>query len=142
MLRRYVSFSASQNLQSFVNWFDLCVKKFFSRNFCQVSSVKVIFINLLKITFRFLIQAAAQKHGVIVSNDKFRDFLRDLSSKDFLQRQTIEQRLLPFVYHEGIFIFPPDPYGRKGPNLDQLLSFWLKRWLQIIRTSLRKDSAI
>ena len=47
-----------------------------------------------------------------------------LSSNDFLQRQTITQRLLPFVYHEGIFMFPPDPYGRKGPSLDQLLSFW------------------
>ena len=28
---------------------------------------------------------------------------------DILQRQTINQRLLPLVYHEGIFIFPPDP---------------------------------
>ena len=72
-----------------------------------------------------MIQAAAQNHGVIVSNDKFRDILSKLSSSnDFLQRQTITQRLLPFVYHEGIFMFPPDPYGRKGPSLDQLLSFW------------------
>ena len=86
--------------------------KLISRKFCQHFFI-----------FRFLIQAAAAKHGVIVSNDKFRDFLRDLSSNDFLQRQTITQRLLPFVYHEGIFMFPPDPYGRKGPSLDQLLSF-------------------
>ena len=75
-------------------------------------------------TFRFLIQAAAQNHGVIVSNDKFRDFLSKFSSSnDSLQRQTITERLLQFVYHEGIFMFPDDPYGRNGPSLDQLLSF-------------------
>ena len=72
----------------------------------------------------FLIQAAAKKHGVIVSNDKFRDFLCDRSSAEgILQRQTIQQRLLRFVYHEGFFFFPFDPYGRKGPDLDQLLRF-------------------
>ena len=101
-----------RNVMTTRKLFRICVKKFISRNFCQHFFI-----------FRFLIQAAAAKHGVIVSNDKFRDFLRDLSSNDFLQRQTITQRLLPFVYHEGIFMFPPDPYGRKGPSLDQLLSF-------------------
>ena len=72
-----------------------------------------------------MIQAAAQNHGVIVSNDKFRDILSKLSSSnDFLQHQTITERVLQFVYHEGSFMFPDDPYGRKGPSLDQLLSFW------------------
>ena len=71
-----------------------------------------------------MIQAAAQNHGVIVSNDKFRDILSKLSSSnDFLQHQTITERLLQFVYHEGDFMFPDDPYGRNGPSLDQLLSF-------------------
>ena len=75
-----------------------------------------------------MIQAAAQNHGVIVSNDKFRDFLRKLSSSnDFLQHQTITERLLQFVYHEGSFMFPDDPYGRNGPSLDQLLSFPFKK---------------
>ena len=78
--------------------------------------------------FRFLIQAAAQNHGVIVSNDKFRDILSKLSSSnDFLQHQTITERLLQFGYHEGDFMFPDDPYGRNGPSLNQLLSFPFKK---------------
>lgn len=43
---------------------------------------------------RFILKLAASKNGVVVSNDHFRDLL-----KEEQHRQTIEKRILPFTFY-------------------------------------------
>lgn len=60
------------------------------------------------------------KGGIIVSNDNY----RDLVEEDPLMRETVESRLLMFNWVAGdTLMFPQDPLGRHGPNLDTFLMF-------------------
>ncbi|TRY64054.1 hypothetical protein TCAL_00335 [Tigriopus californicus] len=69
---------------------------------------------------RFIVQRAALTGGVIVSNDNY----RDLMGEDRSMRDTIDQRLLMFRFlDQTTLMFPTDPLGSKGPNLDKFLNF-------------------
>jgi len=74
---------------------------------------------------RYVVQNAAAKEGIIVSNDQFRDLMdEEVSFKD-----AIENRLLNFNFvtdKDGIsdtFMVPHDPRGKNGPRLEQFLMF-------------------
>ncbi|XP_069702115.1 uncharacterized protein [Periplaneta americana] len=68
---------------------------------------------------RYIVQYAAECGGVIVSTDNYRDLLRENPA----WRETIENRLLMFTWVGDIIMFPQDPLGRYGPNLENFLRF-------------------
>ncbi len=67
---------------------------------------------------RFIIKLATDEQGVIVSNDQYRDLVREKAE----WKEIIETRLLQFTFANDYFMPPDDPLGRNGPTLDQLLS--------------------
>ncbi len=67
---------------------------------------------------RFIIKLATDEQGVIVSNDQYRDLVKEKVE----WKEVIETRLLQFTFANDYFMPPDDPLGRNGPSLDQLLS--------------------
>lgn len=68
---------------------------------------------------RFIIQLAYERGGIIVSDDNFRDLFEENKS----WQETIEKRVLQFVFVEDRFMVPQDPLGKHGPHLDVFLRF-------------------
>jgi hypothetical protein len=69
---------------------------------------------------RYIVQAACINGGIVVSNDLY----RDLVSESPEMRDTIENRLLPFnFFGKDSLMFPQDPLGKHGPDLDTFLKF-------------------
>lgn len=68
---------------------------------------------------RFIVQLAYERGGIIVSDDNF----RDLFEENKLWQETIEKRVLQFVFVEDCFMVPQDPLGKHGPHLDVFLRF-------------------
>lgn len=67
---------------------------------------------------RFIIKLATEEQGVIVSNDQYRDLVKEKAE----WKEVIETRLLQFTFASDYFMPPDDPLGRNGPTLDQLLT--------------------
>ena len=67
---------------------------------------------------RYIVKLATDEQGVIVSNDQFRDLVKEKAE----WKEQIETRLLQFAFANDYFMPPDDPLGRNGPTLDQLLS--------------------
>ncbi|KAH7710754.1 n4bp1-pending-prov protein [Aphelenchoides avenae] len=67
---------------------------------------------------RYILKTALEKDAVIVSNDEYRDLVKENPQ----YRQLVEQRLLMYSFVDGKFMPPDDPLGRRGPKLDQFLS--------------------
>lgn len=66
---------------------------------------------------RFIVQCAAIKNAIIVSNDNY----RDLAQEDSKLKDVIDKRVLKFVWVGNTLMFSQDPLGRNGPTLDQFL---------------------
>jgi len=68
-----------------------------------------------------MVQYAALREAIVVSNDKFRDLLGEDSTMDAV----INRRLLPFTFMSPqIVIFPQDPFGcNSRVTLDEMLRF-------------------
>ncbi|VDP01559.1 unnamed protein product [Heligmosomoides polygyrus] len=67
----------------------------------------------------YILRTAEEKDAVIVSNDGYRDLLREHPQ----YRRVVEQRLLMYSFVDGKFMPPDDPLGRYGPRLQQFLSY-------------------
>lgn len=67
---------------------------------------------------RFIVRLAMETNGIILSNDYFRDLLKENES----WRDTIENRVLPYTFVENFLMIPDDPLGAKGPTLDEFLT--------------------
>ncbi|VUZ41280.1 unnamed protein product [Hymenolepis diminuta] len=66
-----------------------------------------------------IIQMAMGLDGVVISNDRYRDFLaRNPDAKDFLMNQVI-----PYNLSEGIFAISDYPLGTNHKSLDEILTF-------------------
>lgn len=72
-----------------------------------------------EIICRYIVQCAAERGGVIVSNDNYRDLLAENPA----WRETITKRLLMWTWCGDMIMFPIDPCGRGGPSLDAFLRF-------------------
>uniref|UniRef100_A0A914M929 C3H1-type domain-containing protein n=1 Tax=Meloidogyne incognita TaxID=6306 RepID=A0A914M929_MELIC len=68
---------------------------------------------------RYILKTASEKQAVIVSNDEYRDLVKENPR----WRSVVENYLLMYSFVDGKFMPPDDPLGRQGPNLDQLLTF-------------------
>ncbi|KIH63209.1 hypothetical protein ANCDUO_06491 [Ancylostoma duodenale] len=66
----------------------------------------------------YILRTADEKDAVVVSNDGYRDLLREHPQ----YRRIVEQRLLMYSFVDGKFMPPEDPLGRYGPRLQQFLS--------------------
>ncbi|CAI4230282.1 unnamed protein product [Auanema sp. JU1783] len=67
---------------------------------------------------RYILKTADEKDAVIVSNDEYRDLVRENPQ----YAKLVENRLLMYSFVDGKFMPPDDPLGRHGPTLDQFLS--------------------
>jgi len=66
---------------------------------------------------RFIVRLAVETNGIILSNDYFRDLLKE--NEEY--RDTIENRVLPYSFVENFIMIPEDPLGANGPTLDKFL---------------------
>lgn len=66
---------------------------------------------------KYTVELADQNGGIIVSNDNFRDLLKENPR----WKETIEQRTLMYTFVKDRFMPPDDPLGRRGPSLDDFL---------------------
>ncbi|RUS71204.1 hypothetical protein EGW08_021040, partial [Elysia chlorotica] len=66
---------------------------------------------------RFMLNLAVEEEGIIVSNDRFRDLVKERDS----YQDVVTNRLLQFTFVDNHFMPPDDPLGRFGPSLDQFL---------------------
>ena len=66
---------------------------------------------------KYTVDLADRNGGIIVSNDGFRDLIKENPR----WRETIEQRTLMYTFAGDLFMPPDDPLGRKGPSLDDFL---------------------
>lgn len=66
---------------------------------------------------KYTVELADQIGGIIVSNDNFRDLLKENPG----WKETIEQRTLNYLFVGDRFMPPDDPLGRRGPSLGDFL---------------------
>ena len=66
---------------------------------------------------RFILELAHKKNGIVVSNDNYKDLLKENGK----WKDVIEQRLLMYSFVGNLFMVPDDPLGRHGPLLDDFL---------------------
>ena len=67
----------------------------------------------------YILDYAAQHGAIVVTRDQY----RDLFDKKPEWREVIEKRILMQTFVGDDLMFPHDPLGRGGPNLDQFLRF-------------------
>jgi len=67
----------------------------------------------------FILDYAAMHGGIVVSRDNF----RDLATEKAEWRAVVEERILMPTFIGDDVMFPNDPLGRNGPNLDEFLRF-------------------
>ena len=65
----------------------------------------------------FIVQSAHEKGGVIVSNDNYRDIMANHPE----WKETIEQRLIMYMFMGDLFMLAEDPAGKDGPHVDDIL---------------------
>ena len=66
---------------------------------------------------RYIVKLAAENDGIIVSNDNFRDLVKENPE----WKKVIEERLLMYTFVKDVFMPPDDPLGRRGPTLEAFL---------------------
>nr|CAD7455222.1 unnamed protein product [Timema tahoe] len=84
-----------------------------------LTGLRPVIIDGSNVAMGYIVQAAHEMGGVIVSTDNFRDLLEENPA----WKDTIEKRLLMFTWVEDILMFPQDPLGRNGPTLEEFLRF-------------------
>jgi len=67
----------------------------------------------------YIVQYAHQTGGVVVSKDQYRDVLIEHPE----WADTIKNRLIMFSWAGEMFMVAEDPFGKRGPRLDELLRF-------------------
>lgn len=66
---------------------------------------------------RFIIEVAIRYDGAVISNDNYKDLLGE--SAEF--NNIIMSRVIGFTWVDDDLFIPSDPYGKKGPSLDEIL---------------------
>jgi hypothetical protein len=67
---------------------------------------------------RFILRAAEHYNAIIVSNDNYRDLMQE----NYEWRLLVERNLLQYTFIGDLFMIADDPFGRKGPNINEFLS--------------------
>lgn len=66
---------------------------------------------------RFILKYATTCGGIVISSDQYRDLYREKPE----WRNTILNRLLIPTFVGDYIMFPEDPLGKFGPNLERFL---------------------
>ncbi|CEF63842.1 Zinc finger, CCCH-type domain and Ribonuclease Zc3h12a-like domain-containing protein [Strongyloides ratti] len=67
---------------------------------------------------RYILNAALDKEAIIVSNDEYRDLIKENPQ----YKRIVQNNLLMYSFVHSKFMPPDDPLGKHGPTLDQFLS--------------------
>lgn len=67
---------------------------------------------------RFILDAALFYDGIIVSNDNYRDLMKEKPE----YKKLVHNNLLQFSFIGDLFLVAVDPMGKNGPKLDEFLS--------------------
>jgi ribonuclease ZC3H12 len=67
---------------------------------------------------RFILRAAEHYNAIIVSNDNY----RDLMLEKYEWKLIVERNLLQYTFIGDLFMIADDPFGRKGPTINEFLS--------------------
>lgn len=86
---------------------------------CYTPSRKIDKKRITPYDDNFIVQSAHEKGGVIVSNDNYRDIMA--SHPEW--KETIEHRLLMYMFMGDLFMLAEDPAGKNGPHVDDILRF-------------------
>lgn len=66
---------------------------------------------------RYILEYATMCGGIVISSDQYRDLYAEKPE----WRETIEKRLMAPTFVGDYVMFPSDPLGRRGPNLETFL---------------------
>ena len=66
---------------------------------------------------RYILNLAAQKRAIVVSNDNYRELINE--KPEF--KKVIEDQILMYSFVNDCFMPPDDPLGKNGPSLDSFL---------------------
>ena len=66
---------------------------------------------------RYILNYAAEKEAVVVSNDNYRELINEKAE----YKKVIEERILMYSFVNDTFMPPDDPLGKNGPSLDTFL---------------------
>lgn len=72
---------------------------------------------LLSFHCRFILEYATACEGIVISSDQYRDLYEEKPE----WRDTILYRLLTPTFVGDYIMFPEDPLGKSGPNLETFL---------------------
>merc|ERR1740129_536704 len=67
----------------------------------------------------YIVDYAKQTGGIIISRDQYRDIIKNKPDL----KSTVDQQLLMPAWAGNFVMFPHDPLGKDGPNLDEFLKF-------------------
>lgn len=84
---------------------------------CYTPSRKIDKKRITPYDDNFIVQSAHEKGGVIVSNDNYRDIMAAHPE----WKETIEHRLLMYMFMGDLFMLAEDPAGKNGPHVDDVL---------------------
>ena len=83
---------------------------------CYTPSRKIDRKRITPYDDNFIVQSAHEKGGVIVSNDNYRDIMAAHPE----WKETIENRLLMYMFMGDLFMLAEDPAGKHGPHVDDI----------------------
>ena len=80
----------------------------------------VVFTPSVSYVDMYILDYAATFGGVVVSRDRYRDLLQ----RKEVWKEVIKKRVLvPTFPSQNVVQMPNDPMGKRGPTLDQFLTF-------------------
>ena len=98
---------------------ELLEQLYKARNLVYTPSREVDGTRISSYDDAFILDYAAMHGGVVITRDNYRDLAHD--KQEWLE--VVRNRILMPTFVGDDVMFPSDPLGRNGPNLDKFLRF-------------------